>query len=105
MSPMSSRSRWPKDNGMDISELEWDAAVTYLVQNLSLEAWAQIQEAMKARGQRWYAGEGQRVGRAVRRLLVTGGFHWGAVCMQANWFKLVEEGARRVYFVRIEMTG
>jgi anaerobic selenocysteine-containing dehydrogenase len=105
MSPLMSRPRWPKDNGMEISEIEWDTAVSYLVQGLSLERWAEIQEAIGARGRRWYAGEGQHLGREVRQLLVRGGFRWGAVCMQANWFKLVEEGARRVYFVRVEMTG
>jgi len=88
---------------MDIPELEWDAAVSYLVRHVTLQTWAQIQEAIGQRGPRWYVGEGQRVGRAVRYLLTKGGFRWGAVCMQANWFRLLEEGAQRVFFVRIEL--
>lgn len=99
----SRRPRWPKDNGLDITEVEWDAAVTFLVHHLSLKVWAEIQEAMGEKGRRWYVGEGQRLGRTVRYLLTKGGFRWGAVCMQANWFRLVEEGSKRVYFVHIEI--
>jgi len=97
-----SKDRWPKDNGMDIPEREWDAAVSCLVRHVTIQSWGQIKETIGRKGPRWYVGEGQRLGRAVRYLLTRGGFRWGAVCMQANWFHLLEEGARRVYFARVE---
>jgi hypothetical protein len=103
MAEQSPRPRWPKDNGMVIPEKEWENAVTYLVQHMTLQTWSQIQEVIRNKGPRWYVGEGQRLGRAVRYLLTRGGFRWGAVCMQANWFRLLEEGAKRVFFVSIEI--
>ncbi len=103
MTESQRRLRWPKDNGMEIPEGEWDAAVTYLVQHVTLETWLQIQQAIAQKGKRWYVGEGKRLGRAVRYLLTQGGFRWGAVCIQANWFRLLEEGAKRVFFVRVDV--
>jgi hypothetical protein len=103
MSRNSAHPRWPKDNGMDIPEEEWEAAVGFLVRHVSLQTWAQIQQTRSENGPRWYVGEGRGLGRAVRYLLAKGGFRWGSVCIQANWFRLVEEGARRVFFVRIEL--
>ncbi len=101
MAEPESRPRWPKDNGMVIHEREWEAAISYLVHHVTLQTWGQIQEAIRRNGPRWYVGEGQRLGRAVRYLLLRGGFRWGAVCMQANWFRLLEEGAKRVFFARL----
>jgi hypothetical protein len=100
MTEQRARPRWPKDNGMDIPEGEWEDAVTYLVQHVTLSTWAHVQEAIREKGTRWYVGEGQRLGRAVRYLLTRGGFRWGAVCMQANWFRLLEEGSKRVFFFK-----
>lgn len=95
--------RWPKDNGMEITELEWETAVCYLVQNLEMETWRQVSAMIQEKGKRWYVGEGQHLGRTVRSLLMKAGFKWGAVCMQANWFRLLEEGARRIYFASVEL--
>ncbi len=103
MADLRARPRWPKDNGMDIPELEWESAVNYLVRHVTLQTWQHVQEAMGEKGLRWYVGEGQRLGRAVRYLLTKGGFRWGTVCMQANWFRLLEEGSRRVFFVQVEV--
>jgi anaerobic selenocysteine-containing dehydrogenase len=89
---------------MDIPEVEWDAAVSYLVQHVSNETWSHIQRAIEHKGPKWYVGEGQRLGKAVRYLLTQGGFRWGAVCIQANWFRLLEDGAKRVFFVKIEVS-
>jgi hypothetical protein len=103
MTERQPRARWPKDNGMDIPEREWDAAVSYLLRCVTLQTWGHIQKTIHEKGARWYVGEGQRLGRAVRYLLTRGGFRWGAVCIQANWFRLLEEGARRVFFVKVEI--
>lgn len=96
-------SKWPKDNGAQISEPEWDCAVSFLLQRMDMETWFQIGQMMMEKGRRWYVGEAQRIGRTVRGLLATGGFHWGAVCIQANWFKLVEDCVRRIYLAKVTM--
>lgn len=103
MTEQRARPRWPKDNGMDIPEGEWEAAVSYLLRYVTLQTWSNIQKSIREKGSRWYVGEGQRLGRAVRYLLTRGGFRWGAVCIQANWFRLLEEGAQRVFFAQVEI--
>jgi len=100
---LSETSRWPKDNGAQITEVEWDCAVSFLLHRMDMEMWLEIGQKMAEKGARWYVGEAQTIGRTVRSLLGTGGFHWGAVCIQANWFKLLEDCVRRIYLAQVRI--
>ena len=104
MANANTAPRRTKDNGTSIPDVEWEDAVSYLVQSFPLETWAKIQQAIRLGGLQWHLGQGRILGRTVRYILDNAGFRWGAVCIHANWFRLLEEGAERVVFVTIEYT-
>ncbi len=85
----------------EISDEEKDAAIHFLMDNISKDCLKKVFVAVQNKGSCWSSLLVHMCfGMYVRNTLRKGGFDWGALALDALWSTLIEEAARRVELPR-----